>query len=426
MNVQRWVGAAGAVWRALNGDAEPRPGYGAVADEFGRPGRGYGLGETLWRGLTGRSLEMAQVQEEVATEERGHVVVIGRSDQANRGLLARLRQQPPVPPPNGDLRPAGAVCREGFFTLVALSTMEKARNGYEPGTGYSFGSAGSWQFEELLSLLAGADLLLYVFEQAVGWQAADAHWYARLRVTGVPAVVVATSSAPAAPQAWGEQGGQVGGEAPPGVRPVTVQLGGGEEAAVAPAADVVALVERMLSARPRLAIPLAQEVPGCRPMIGRRLIRSGMVMTALLGAEPIPLLDLSLQVALNWKVALQLAAVYGQPGLDYRSREMIGTVALNLGLRYLIQQGAKLVPVLGWLVSAGLSGLGTWLLGHALLRYYEGEPLLPIADGKWQIANGKWQIANGKWQEARGRWQGAREKLGLGSRWLSLRRRVKM
>ncbi|MGC8782421.1 MAG: DUF697 domain-containing protein [Anaerolineae bacterium] len=108
-------------------------------------------------------------------------------------------------------------------------------------------------------------------------------------------------------------------------------------------------------------------------MIARRVTRNAALSAALLGAEPIPLLDLPLQVAVNWRMALQLAAIYGRGPLDYRSREMIGTVAWNLGLRRLMQQAIKLAPVVGWAVSAGLSGSATWLLGNSLQRYFQDE-----------------------------------------------------
>jgi uncharacterized protein (DUF697 family) len=141
--------------------------------------------------------------------------------------------------------------------------------------------------------------------------------------------------------------------------------------------DVLALVDALLGLRPRLGVTLAQEIPCCRTQIAQRVIRQGALMTALVGAEPIPLLDLPLQVALNWKVALQLAAIYDQRSLDYASKEMAGTVALNVGLRYTAQQAAKLVPVVGWLVSAALSGSGTLILGNALLHRFQGDSLLP-------------------------------------------------
>ena len=138
----------------------------------------------------------------------------------------------------------------------------------------------------------------------------------------------------------------------------------------------------MLALRPRLAVPLAQEVPFYRRAIAMRIIRTGALMTGLLGAEPIPLLDLPLQVAVQWKVAMQLATIYGRPGLDVRSREMVGTVGLNLTVRYVAQQLAKIVPGIGFLLSAVLSGLSTVLLGRALLRIYEHDRLVDWAATK--------------------------------------------
>ena len=100
-----------------------------------------------------------------------------------------------------------------------------------------------------------------------------------------------------------------------------------------------------------------------------------MIAATLLGAEPIPLLDVPLQVALCWRMALQLACVHGRPGLDYRSREMVAAIATTLSARMVAQQVLKLAPFVGWLGSAALSGTGAWLLGQGLLRYYSGAHL---------------------------------------------------
>ncbi len=113
MNLHGWLRS---IWRRVQGGGR-RP---AWADEAAvgwgwdgwadasRPWSG------LWRSLAGRSLEMAEVQEEVAAESRGQVLIMGRDDALNRRFLARLRGMPPVPA-------GGPVYREGFFTLVTLT-----------------------------------------------------------------------------------------------------------------------------------------------------------------------------------------------------------------------------------------------------------------------------------------------------------------
>ena len=440
----RVLGGLNGLWRRARGawprgpaeDDERLYGYGAEA------GYGYGFDAAgvLWRGLSGRSLEIAEVQEEVAAELRGQVLVAGLDDAAVRGLLARLRGQPPVPS-------AGPIYREGFFTLV---TLPAAPGAFDEGDGN--GPDLAWG--EVLGLASEADVVLYVWPAGRSWQAADDRWYARLRATGRPLILVAGDDLPPGeddlppgplptregelhspfPCREGGQGvrcnvreggqgvrcsngrqgarcneaGQGAGRAaqesarprpwPAGERPVRVRLGpDADEEGEAPA-DVLALVARILERCSRLAIPLAQEIPPCRPMIADRVIRHAALTAALLGAEPIPLLDLPLQVAVHWRMALQLAAIAGHGTLDYRSREMIGTVAWNLGLRRLIQQVLKLVPVLGWAASAGLSGLATWLLGNGLWRYFEGEEQLPSRLHAWRAAmRVRWQAVRGRW-----------------------------
>ncbi|MCX7668519.1 MAG: hypothetical protein N2439_00410 [Anaerolineae bacterium] len=125
---------------------------------------GYGAGEpyrydhspvsALWRGLSGRSMEIAEVIEEVAAELRGQILIVGPDDGTVRGLLARLRGRPPIPP-------AGPLYREGFFTLATLADAPAAtwaRDGHEP--------ALSWP--DVLGLVSEADVVLYVYAAGRG------------------------------------------------------------------------------------------------------------------------------------------------------------------------------------------------------------------------------------------------------------------
>lgn len=329
-------------------------------------------GQSPWLGgLTGRSLEMAEVEEEVAAEQVGQVALVGLRHDETVHLLARLRQQPPI---QAD-RP---VCREGFFTLVRLGATQPPA---EPETDTPPWIDRSWsatdEIEETLDLLRSHDLILYLVRADMGWRSEDAHWFSRLRATRVPLISVVMVQAGGLPL---DEATLEGMRKLLGVRPIVV-----ERTDTLPAdpftlpQDLTDLIGRLLSVRPRLALALAQEVPSCRRMIAERVIRTGALMTTLLGSEPIPLLDLPLHIATQWKVALQLSTIYGRPGLDYRSREMIGTVLVSLVVRQMAQQVMKLIPMVGWLLSGLFSGGSTWLFGQALVRYYEEEVILPKA-----------------------------------------------
>lgn len=327
------------------------------------------FGTSLWQGLSGRSLEMAEVQEEVAAEQQGRIAIIGRNSDVNQWLLSRLRQQACV---LGD----GQVCREGFFTLAHLPSPVESPHSDDGNWDWDC-LRNEWAADDLVADLSDTDLMMYLFRQADGWQAADSQWYARLRATGTPLLPVLVAR-PSSEPPQDEPGALVDSlRLKLGTRPVLVWEGpeGQTEGATALPKDLATLVDRILTLRPRLAVPLAQEIPPVRDKIARRVIRTGVIMTSLLGAEPIPLLDLPLHVAFQWRVALQLAAIYGRPGLDCRSREMVGTIGVSLAARHIAQQGVKLVPWVGWLLSAGLSGLSTWMLGNGLRRYYEGGPI---------------------------------------------------
>lgn len=323
---------------------------------------------SIWRGLTGRSPELAEVQEELAADQMGRVALVSRLGEENAALLARLRGDAPT-------TPCGQINYEGFFTLVHLPPTQLER----PDAVGCAGIADEgvfWSATNPADLLQEADLLLYLIRAEDEWSAADAQWIGRLRAGHAPLLPVLTYEAGIDGDALDELRARL--RARLGIRPATVARTLCCEEGASPLPDLLELVECILSLRPRLAIPLAQQSPVCRAFIARRVIHTGAWMSGLLGLEPMPLLDLPLHVAVQWKVAMQLAAIYGRPGLDVRSREMMSTLAVSVSVRFVAQQLIKLVPVVGWLLSGVLSGASTWLLGAGLARYYEEEhPLAP-------------------------------------------------
>jgi|GEM_PF-2218819 len=350
-----------------------------------------GLGNQLRQGLQGRTYEFDQVQEEVATEQRGQIWLAGRHADDLHTLLAQLCQ-PPIPSGPRVTNPR----YEGLFTLLTLpdetvaqaadERTEDAARGFTPANDYNATHQeawSEWQTVDLLNEASRADCVLYIWRALAGWQAIDQQWCTRLRSQGVTLLPVALMGQPCAAD-WPQQAEQARRQL--GIRPVLISVPSPplETSGLPLANDVTELLDQLLALRPRLAIPLAQAVAGLRPTILRRIVRQGSLLTALLGAEPVPLIDLPLQVAISWKMALQIAAVYGRPGLDYRSREMMGTLIVNLLARTVSQQLLKLTPLIGWALSALVSGGSAWLLGQSLVRYYEQGKVVDLsANRQW-------------------------------------------
>lgn len=324
-----------------------------------------GLG--VLRGLA-TGADWDQVQTEVNGEMVGQVAVVGLRGAGKSTLAAALRQQPWPPDAAGGMGEQATVAREGFFTLVDLPEGEE---------------------EELATLsvleeVQGMDLALYVVDGEAGLRPQELRWISRLRCQGMallPVLSKADCVADAAAMAEALR-------RPLALRPVAVSC------RVQPD-GLEGLVQRMLDVQPRLAIPLAREAPLARGVVVQRVLRQSVLVAAMLGAEPIPFLDLPLQVANQLRMALRLGATFGQPGMDYRSRELLATLGVSLGGRYLMQQALRLIPVVGWGASALIGAAETWLLGRALASYYAAG---------WEGLSGRELLARAK-PERRGFWR---------------------
>ncbi len=129
--------------------------------------------------------------------------------------------------------------------------------------------------------------------------------------------------------------------------------------------------EAILSAAPNVAVSMAKALPDVREHIVNRIIRRTAGVNALISLEPIPGLDIPLLLASQTRLVLRIAAVYGRSMSISHARELLTTMAGSLLSRYLGMQLAKLVPGLGWLVSAALSAVTTWGMGQAARHYFE-------------------------------------------------------
>ncbi len=138
------------------------------------------------------------------------------------------------------------------------------------------------------------------------------------------------------------------------------------------------LLPQLVDAQPALAVALGRALPGYRRQAANSVVRQGAVWNAVIGMEPVPGLDIPFLLAVQAQMVLRIAAIYGEPMSVQRARTLGATIVGGVALRYLAQQGAKLVPGPGWVVAGGIAGVGTWAIGQVAIRYFEyGKRLSP-------------------------------------------------
>lgn len=355
----------------------------SLAEEMGRPGDANvafgrsGLGAWEASGFGGED------HESVAP-----LIVCSRAECLPRRFLAALRRQPLLP------SSAALVRREGLFTLVWLAsaacttddwaqridgaTTETTWEGMAPGLAQADDSVvrllPTWRTAACALLLASA---------ADGWDAADVAAFFQLRHAGPPLIPVVVCETAAETQAattveLSSRLHHALGVAPSIIVAAADPVGAANDGSDDANDDGYALLlRRILAYAPTAAGALGSEAPRLRRQAAATTIRTTAWLTALVGLEPAPLVDLPVQLVMQRRMAQTLAAIYGQPPPGLVSGEGVGLLSAGLALRYATQQLVRLAPGVGWLLSGVLSGVSTWLLGRTLLLHY--SQALPVA-----------------------------------------------
>lgn len=131
------------------------------------------------------------------------------------------------------------------------------------------------------------------------------------------------------------------------------------------------LLPQMVDAHPALAVALGRALPPYRRQAANKIIRNASVFNAFIGAEPIPGLDIPFLLAVQARMVLRIAAIFGEPMSAQHAKELVATMVGGMALRYLAQEGAKLIPGPGWVVAAGVASVGTWAIGQVAVQYFE-------------------------------------------------------
>lgn len=332
-------------------------------------------------------LDLEQTRAGVQQESRARILLLGLAGAGKSSLLNRLCgwtvSTPRAPGTNGPNTTGPwteAIEDFGLFCLVdlpadtagssslgslMLAQPEAYLYGAAPnGLGLNAdldGTMGLGMPGDPLVMAETANLLVYILDGAVGVQPADYRWVGRLRRLGVPLLVVLNKRDLFEAELPTRQA-EI--EARLGTSVVLVSAETGSE-------GTDPLLSQMISLCPELTVALGRELRSFRGQAARRLIRQAAFINGLVALEPVPLLDLPVQIITLSGLMLRLAALYDRPPSKARRREVVIAIGSGLAGRLAAQQVAKLVPVVGWLVSSLIGWSSTWGLGQAAVAFFE-------------------------------------------------------
>jgi small GTP-binding protein len=296
-----------------------------------------------------KALNWKEAQGEVLEGLKNTVVIVGLPNTGKSTLFNYLKGQQlsPVSSQAGTTR---SLVRTDFGPFTLIDT---------PG-----------HLPELMeSGMELASLIVFLIDATKGLQAKDRELYETVKKMNKP-TILAVNKVDALP--GGESGDRLANE-------VAVSLG---VAGVIPVSGRTGqnvaeeLIPAMIDASPEAALVIGRELPAYRHRAAQRIIRNATLLSLAAGLEPFPLVDIPILLGNQIRLVLRIAALYGEKmdsaATTQHVRELVTVMAGGLGLRYLAEQAAKVVPFGGDFIAGAIAGAGTWAMGQVVLEYYEG------------------------------------------------------
>jgi uncharacterized protein (DUF697 family) len=117
----------------------------------------------------------------------------------------------------------------------------------------------------------------------------------------------------------------------------------------------------------------------------RAVTERSSLWCAAVAIEPIPWLDMAVQLPIQLKMVMEIGKIYGFEINSARAHkvllELTGVVAYSYMARNLARGFLKFIPVVGGILNAPISYAGTFALGHVAERYFRSqrEDLPPLS-----------------------------------------------
>lgn len=320
------------------------------------------------------ALDWTKLQAEVAGEANARLVIAGPVNTGKSTLFNLLMGHvvSAVSAVPGTTQ-AAVVEQFGPFTLVDTPGFGEASD--ESRAAGGSGAPGQRHADLAMAEIKKAKLALLLLDAGAGVRQSDLQLYHLLRSDEVPVIVVLNKvdlvrrdlRAVLTDLAFRLQGVQA--------IPISAKTGAG-------VADK--LIPALIQADSSLAVVIGRALPGYRAEAARHVIRTATLWSLLLGAEPIPGLDLPLLLVMQARMVLRLGAIYGENISGHYARELVSAMAGALLARYVGEELAKLVPGPGWLISGAVAAAATLTMGRLAETYFQsGGQVAPSQLGDW-------------------------------------------
>jgi uncharacterized protein (DUF697 family) len=131
------------------------------------------------------------------------------------------------------------------------------------------------------------------------------------------------------------------------------------------------LLKGIVAAHPRALYPLCRAFPDFRKTMCASIVQQASFAAAVSGAFPMPFSVFLPAAAIHTAMVLKLARAFGHRLDGGRAREILPVLALDLALDQGLSYLGKRLPRHRALICASASGLYTYALGQAGIRYFE-------------------------------------------------------